>query len=128
MRKELKDLKKSLPDGEENADAKALTEEIDGALEVMKGVEEALYQTKNQSRQDPLNFPIKLTDKFAGVRSAAMTGEFAPTVQMRQVAKELGERIEAQLLVLDELLEGKIPSIDQSARGLSLPILTMPKD
>ena len=126
LSKDMKALKKRLPDGDENATAKALTVEIDAALEAMKGVEEALYQTKNQSRQDPLNFPIQLTDKLAGVRSGAMSGEFAPTAQMGAVAKELGEKIEAQLAVLDELLSTKVPAIDEAARGLALPIVTVP--
>ncbi len=126
VRKDLKALKKSLPDAEGNEAVTALIEEIDAVLEGMKTVEETLYQTKNQSRQDPLNFPIQLTDKLAGVRSGAMQGEFAPTAQMFAVAEELGAKIAAQVDVLDELLGAAIPAIDEKARALALPLVKVP--
>ena len=36
----------------------------------MTAVEEALYQTKNQSNQDPLNYPIRLNNKLAALGGA----------------------------------------------------------
>ncbi|MEO0663829.1 MAG: glycosyl hydrolase, partial [Planctomycetota bacterium] len=81
VRKDLKDVRSRM-EGMEGDERDALDASIDAALETMMGVEETLYQTKNQSRQDPLNFPIRLTDKLAGVRGGAMRGEFGPTAQM----------------------------------------------
>ena len=45
----------------------------------MTAVEEALYQTKNRSPQDPLNFPVRLNDKLAAVAGSAAVGDSAPT-------------------------------------------------
>jgi photosystem II stability/assembly factor-like uncharacterized protein len=123
--KDLKALKKRLSD-DEGEEAKALVVEIDATLEAMTSVEETLYQTKNQSRQDPLNFPIQLTDKLAGVRSGAMQGEFAPTAQMWAVADELMGKIEVAVTQLDELMATSIPAIDGKARALALPLVSVP--
>jgi len=41
-----------------------LTEAIDAFVERITAIEEALYQTKNESRQDPLNYPIRLNNKL----------------------------------------------------------------
>ena len=61
-------------------------------------VEEALYQTKNQSSQDPLNYPIRLNNKLAalaGVRGIARTAR-RPT-QAQEVYDDLAAKIDAQL-------------------------------
>ena len=63
----------------------------------MTAIEEALYQTKNSSNQDPLNFPIRLNDKLASVTSSASTGDFAPSAQAKAVKQELIAAIDAEL-------------------------------
>lgn len=52
-------------------------------------IEEALYQTKNSSPQDPLNFPIRLNNKYGHVGSLADIGFNKPTAQMIAVKAEL---------------------------------------
>lgn len=111
----------------EGEEVQRLTDDIDAALESMKAVEETLYQTKNRSGQDPLNFPIRLTNKLAGVRSGAMTGEFAPTQQMVAVRNELSSRIEAELARLQPVFQEALPAIDAAARAMELPIVRIPR-
>ncbi|MEO1699574.1 MAG: glycosyl hydrolase [Planctomycetota bacterium] len=126
VRKDLKDVRSRM-EGMEGDERDALDASIDAALETMKGVEETLYQTKNQSRQDPLNFPIRLTDKLAGVRGGAMRGEFGPTAQMRMVADELSAAIEAELVKLEPVFTEAVPAIDRAARALEVPLVRVPK-
>src|SRR5690606_9130426 len=47
----------------------------------LSGVEDSLYQTKNQSGQDPLNFPIRLNDQMGGLMSFVAGGERRPPKQ-----------------------------------------------
>lgn len=124
-RKGLKALAKAVADAEEESPGAALAARIEGSLATMKSVEEALYQTKNQSRQDPLNFPIRLTDKLAGVRGAALSGEYAPTAQMVQVASELTARIEAELERLEPVFGEDLADINRGARELELPFVSL---
>ncbi|MDG1049458.1 MAG: glycosyl hydrolase, partial [Planctomycetota bacterium] len=123
-REDLEGLKGRLP---ETDGVEALEARIDGALEVMKAVEEELYQTKNRSRQDPLNYPIRLTDKLAGVRSGALQGEFRPTAQMVAVAAELSAAIERALERLAPVLDVELREIDAAARALGTPLLRLPE-
>ena len=44
----------------------------------MTAVEEALYQTKNRSLQDPLNFPMRLNDKLNAVAALGSLGDYRP--------------------------------------------------
>ncbi|HEU5132426.1 MAG TPA: hypothetical protein VFT26_10000, partial [Pyrinomonadaceae bacterium] len=47
----------------------------------LTAIEESLYQTKNQSSQDPLNFPIRLNNKLAALGGVVASAEAAPTAQ-----------------------------------------------
>ncbi len=67
------------------------------AGDALTPVEEALYQTKSKSSQDPLNYPIKLTDKLLGVLSSVEGAEFGPTAGQAAVAAELSTAIRAEL-------------------------------
>jgi len=59
------------------------------AQENLASVEEALYQTKNQSSQDPLNYPIRLNNKLAALAGVVQSADAAPTDQSYQVYNEL---------------------------------------
>ncbi|MEP6732466.1 MAG: glycosyl hydrolase, partial [bacterium] len=48
-------------------------------------VEENIYQVRNQSGQDPLNFPIKVNNRLATLMSMAERGDGAPTNNMPEI-------------------------------------------
>ena len=79
-------------------------------------VEEELYQTKNRSRQDPLNFPIRLTNKLAHLNSLMRSGNEAPTAQAVAVKEELTGLINIQLQKLENILEDDIPKFNTMMR------------
>jgi photosystem II stability/assembly factor-like uncharacterized protein len=113
VRKQLTDLKKRLGKDEK---AKPI---VDAAKELdkkMTAIEEALYQTKNRSAQDPLNFPIRLNDKLASVADSAAVGDFAPTAQQRAVYSQLAEKIDAQLAQLRVLWATDLPALNALVR------------
>lgn len=68
-------------------------------------IEEAIYQTKNKSGQDPLNYPIRLNDKLAGVLSNISGGEYRPTKQAYEVYQKLAKLLDNELAKLDALLK-----------------------
>ena len=100
-----------------------LEEASKALLEKMKTIEETLYQTKNQSRQDPLNFPIRLNNKLAAVKGTVQRGEYPPTDQQIAVKDELIDSINVELEKLKELLDNEIPSLNQMAKDLNLPAI-----
>jgi hypothetical protein len=107
VRKQLTDLRTRV-----GKDAKPI---VDAAKELdkkMTAVEEALYQTKNRSSQDPLNFPIRLNDKLSSVAESAAMGNFAPTAQHRAVYAGLVQQIDAQLAQLRAIFETDLPALN----------------
>ncbi|XFE77141.1 glycosyl hydrolase [Algoriphagus halophilus] len=79
--------------------------------EEMDEIEKTLYQTQNQSRQDPLNFPIRLNNKLAHLSSVVGNGDWAPTDQSYEVKEELTEKINVQLARFKELEQNQISKI-----------------
>ena len=77
----------------------------------MDEIEKTLYQTQNQSRQDPLNFPIRLNNKLAHLNSVVGNGDWAPTDQSYEVKDELTEKIDVQLARFKKLEQTQISQI-----------------
>lgn len=106
---------------DEGQNIEALKQLETAANEDFSAIEEALYQTKSKSRQDPLNYPIKLTDKLLGVLSATNRAEFGPTNGQRDVAAQLSAAIRVQLEKF-EVARGKhVQKFNKLARDVAAP-------
>lgn len=70
-------------------------------------IEETLYQVKNQSNQDPLNFPIKLNNKMGALQRIVESGEAKPTDDSYKVFDELSSEISKQVEDLNSLMKAK---------------------
>jgi len=78
----------------------------------LDSLEMLLYQTKNQSRQDPLNYPIRLTNKLAHINSLVQIGDYPPTESMIAVKEELVAQIDKVLFKFSELRAEELPKIN----------------
>ena len=61
---------------------------------------------RNESSQDPLNFPIKINNKLAALMNGVSQGDFPPTEQSREVFQRLdgllGEEMTRLQLIIDQ--------------------------
>ena len=80
-----------------NVEDETLLAAIDSMVAGMTNVEKALYQTQNRSPQDPLNFPIRLNNKYGHVGALSGIGQNKPTEQMYGVKEELEKEIDAEI-------------------------------
>lgn len=92
---------------------KEVNDKAKDILKKLKAVEEALYQTKNQSRQDPLNFPIRLNNKLGNLNSLMSTGDYKPTDQAVAFKKEVIGLIDIELNKMKEVFENDISIFNQ---------------
>jgi photosystem II stability/assembly factor-like uncharacterized protein len=96
--------------GKNHEDIVSQAEKIDS---ILSKVESTLYQTKNRSGQDPLNFPIRLTNKLAHLNSLMRMGDYPPTRSAMQVKEELKELIEAEMTKFEIIKSEDIPRLNQ---------------
>lgn len=86
-------------------------------------IEKALYQTKNRSGQDPLNFPIRLNNKLAHLNSLVGMGDFPPTEQDVAVKDELTQKINAELSKFNALIDSEIKAFNDAFNSKNLNYL-----
>ncbi len=110
----------------DTVDDESISEAAAALKESMAAIEEMLYQTKMESPQDPLNFPIRLNDKLSGVIGLAGTGDFPPTQQMTAVADMLGSAVDAELEKLKILFDDDLAAFNQLVRNSEVPAISVP--
>lgn len=88
-------------------------------------IEETLYQTKNRSGQDPLNYPIRLNNRLSGLVSVVASGNFRPTDSSYQVRDLVVQLIDEQLAKLRQILEQDIPAFNQQVNELRVPVISV---
>jgi len=116
--KEIRAIKKQMsPFKEQLKDHKDVVEQITNIDSTLSVIEKELYQTKNRSRQDPLNFPIRLTNKLAHLNALTQRGSFPPTVAAIAVRDQLVGLIDAQLARYNAIKSTDIPSLNELIRS-----------
>lgn len=88
-------------------------------------IEEKLYQTKNRSGQDPLNFPIRLNNKLAHLTSVASVGNFKPTDQMYNVRDELIGLIDKELKMWEDIKENDLVKLNSTILENNIQLITI---
>ncbi|MFD2100338.1 WD40/YVTN/BNR-like repeat-containing protein [Flagellimonas iocasae] len=104
---------------------KALVEKAKTMKEKFGSIEKELYQTQNRSNQDPLNFPIRLTNKLAHLNSLVSIDDFPPTDQDIAVKNELSVEIKKQLTAFDALVDEEIQAFNDEFNSLGLEYLSI---
>ncbi len=100
----------------EGDEYKAINDKAEAIMKEMKSIEEALYQTKNQSRQDPLNFPIRLNNKLGHLNSLMAMGDYKPTAQAIAFKNEVSSKIDNQLNQLSKIFDEEIPAFNSMVK------------
>jgi hypothetical protein len=72
-------------------------------LSQLTTIEEELYQVRNQSGQDPLNFPIKINNRIAALWRSVETGDSKPTAGSYEISKQLSADLEKQITELKKI-------------------------
>jgi hypothetical protein len=85
-------------------------------IEKLTDVEGEIYQYRNQSNQDPLNYPIKLNNKLASLQGVVESTDVQPTEQSYAVFRELSTRLDAQLARLEALIKADLAALNTLLR------------
>ncbi len=122
-------INEKLSDFEDNYGELEETKNLLAEVKLLKGelsnIEKALYQTQNMSRQDPLNFPIRLTNKLGHLNRLVTTNDFPPTQQDEAVRLELTQKIELQLEHYNKLISDDLEDFNIAFAKLKLDYLNL---
>ena len=124
---EIRELKRQMQDRlKANQDA-ALKSALDAFRDKLSAVEEDLYQVRNRSNQDPLNFPIKLNNRLAALDRSIQTGDGRPTAGAYKVFGELSKELDTNRTRLDATLKNGLPEVNRMLADRNLKELTPTK-
>jgi photosystem II stability/assembly factor-like uncharacterized protein len=128
--KEIRDIKSQL-DGvvkrvTGHAEADTITEAARGLTTRLGSIEAEIYQVKNRSNQDPLNFPIKLNNKLAALATYVDGSDAHPTQQSYAVFDQLSSALQVQLDRLRTILETDVPAFNDFVREKNVPAVLLP--
>jgi DNA repair ATPase RecN len=127
--KNIRKINKKLSNFEENygdlEETQALLSQVKELKKKFSEVEKALYQTKNRSNQDPLNFPIRLTNKLGHLNRLVTINDFPPTDQDEAVRSYLTSEVEKHLSIYQQMIDQDLEDFNTAFAKLNLDYLTV---
>ncbi len=116
----IREIKAQVDDRLSESDDAGLARAAEDFKAAVSAVEGEIYQVKNQSNQDPLNFPIKLNNKLAALMGVVEGSENRPTAQSFAVYDYLDVLLRAEMETLHGLLQEDLAALNGRLEDLDL--------
>ena len=105
----------------------AKLKEAGGTLTVnLSDVEDDIYQVKNQSGQDPLNFPIRINNRMANLLSMVQRGDGAPLNSWPALFEEYKKALAVQSARMNTVVTKDLTAFNTELRRVGLPTINPP--
>ena len=86
----------------------------------LTAVEEEIYQTRNQSGQDPLNFPIKINNRIASLNRVVNAGDGKPIGSAYEIFQDVSAELKAQTDRLQQVLATDLAAFNTEAKRVGI--------
>jgi hypothetical protein len=106
-------LKSAIAQRVASAQAPEIVSSASDVTRKLSAVEEHLYQVRNRSGQDPLNFPIKLNNRIAALGRSVTTGDARPTAASYAVYRELSAELDTELKQLQHVIGTDVEALNR---------------
>ena len=117
---EIRRIKGDVDDRLEKTDDGAIERQGEVVKTKLGAVESEIYQVKNRSGQDPLNFPIKLNNKLAALIGVVERGESEPTEQSVAVFEDLSQQLQTELIRMNTIIQQDLRRLNDMLREAGL--------
>jgi photosystem II stability/assembly factor-like uncharacterized protein len=91
----------------------------------LSDVEDDIYQVKNQSGQDPLNYPIKVNNRLASLLGVVTRAEGRPNAQLYSIFNDLKTELKVETDRLQKVMLTDLPAFNAELRRLGLTTITV---
>lgn len=118
IQKDLKYLKEKTKD---NAELQKLIADYETELSV---IENNIHMTKNQSRQDPLNYGIRINNRLAFLLADSQRGDYPPTRQAQDFFKEITQELNQEINALNNLIEKRTTMVNEKVDQENIKMIT----
>jgi hypothetical protein len=90
----------------------------------LSAIEEEIYQVRNQSGQDPLNFPIKINNRLASLLRVVNNGDGKPIGNAEPLFKDMSAELKVQTDRLQQVLTADLPAFNAEAKRAGVELLS----
>ena len=104
----------------EESDDAGLREAAHALFTNAAAVEERIYQVRNRSNQDPLNFPIRVNNRLANLLSMVEAGDGRPVNGMYDVFEIMVEELAGHTAALQEVWDRDLPAVNRALARLGM--------
>ncbi len=123
----LRNIRRQVEEWEQRAQSHPSAETVAEAAAPLKekltAIENELVQVDHKGARDRLNLPVKLNRKLAELVAVVASADFAPPKQAGEVFQALSARIDAQIGLLDEVVEREVAQFVCLVDELGIPAI-----
>lgn len=101
-----------------------LQEMINKYLIDISVIENNIHMTKNQSRQDPLNFGIRINNRIAFLLADSQRGDYPPTDQSKEFFNQVKEELDIEIINLKALIEKHSQKIEDYLKKNKIELIS----
>jgi photosystem II stability/assembly factor-like uncharacterized protein len=113
-------VKAQLAERLESSDDARLAEAAETLTTNASAVEADIYQVRNRSGQDPLNFPIKVNNRLANLLSMSERGDGRPGAGLEDVFQIMVETLRGYIERLDDVWATDLAAVNRELERLGL--------
>ena len=106
-------------------DNNELQEMINKYLDDISVVENNIHMTKNQSRQDPLNFGIRINNRIAFLLADSQRGDYPPTDQSKEFFSQVKEELDIEVTNLKAIIEKHSQKIEEYLKKNKIEVISL---
>ncbi len=108
----IRDLKAQIADRVSLAHDDRITAAATALAAKLSAIEEDLYQVRNRSPKDVLNYPVKLNNRLAALMRVIQSADARPTDQTSVVFKQLSAELDGHLRALEAVVTTDLPVLN----------------
>lgn len=97
-------------------------------IKKLESIEDILIQSKSKSGQDPLNYPIMLDNKLAGLTYVVGSADGRPTDQSYKVFNYLKDEVDKQIQKLAEIIRTDVSAFNDLVESAGIPAVLVIKE
>ena len=110
---------------EKTRDNIELQEMINNYLTDVSEIENNIHMTKNQSRQDPLNYGIRINNRIAFLLADSQRGDYPPTDQSKEFFIQVKGELDSEVMKLDALIDKHSKKIENYLEENKIELISL---
>ena len=102
-----------------------LQEMVNKYLTDISIIENNIHMTKNQSRQDPLNYGIRINNRIAFLLADSQRGDYPPTDQSKEFFAQVKGELDSEIMKLDAMIDKHSQKIENYLEENKIELISL---